>query len=118
MLYLTPNFAEKEMECPCCGFCDMDSDYMDNLQALRSVCNFGFKVNSAYRCKDYNTKVSSNSKGQHTTGEASDIHVTDRYKRFTMLKIATGMGYFKDIAIGDNFIHFGKGNVKNGIGIY
>ena len=118
MSNLTPNFTKKEMECPCCGDCNMSSNFMDNLQALRSVCGFGFKVNSAYRCDKYNAKVSSNTRGQHSTGEAVDISIKDRYKRFTILKVAIGMKYFKDIAIAKTFIHLGKGNVKNGIGVY
>ena len=42
----------------------------------------------------------------------------DRYRRFKLLKEAIGCEYFKDIAIAKTFIHLGKGNVKNGVGIY
>ena len=42
----------------------------------------------------------------------------DRYKRFNVLKEAVNNGYFKDIAIAKGFIHLGKGNTKNGIGVY
>jgi len=106
------------MQCPCCGECNMHEAYMEALQDVRTTCGFGFKVNSAYRCKAYNTKVSSNSKGQHTTGQAVDISMKDRYKRFKLLKEAIESGYFKDIAIAGGFIHLGKGNVNNGVGVY
>jgi uncharacterized protein YcbK (DUF882 family) len=66
----------------------MDEDFMEALQGIRTKCGFGFRVNSAYRCEIYNNKVSSNSKGQHTKGQAVDISIKDRYKRYTLLKEA------------------------------
>jgi len=118
MKKLTKNFTEKEMACPCCGKCSMDKEFMAVLQLLRSKCKFGFKVNSAYRCEEYNKKVSSNSRGQHATGQAVDISMKDRYKRFKFLREAIDSGFFLDIAIAKGFIHLGKGNKKNGIGVY
>ena len=115
---LTKNFSVKEMQCPCCGECEMDEAYMKALQDIRTTCGFGFKVNSAYRCGEYNAKVSKNTRGQHSTGEAVDISMKDRYKRFKLLKEAIESGYFKDIAIAGGFIHLGKGNTKNGVGVY
>ena len=35
-----------------------------------------------------------------------------------LLKEAIECGYFKDIAISVTFIHLGKGNVQNGVGVY
>ena len=118
MAKITKNFTTNEMQCPCCNACKMDNEFMNNLQEVRELCNFGFKVNSAYRCEIYNNKVSSNSRGQHAQGRAVDISIKDRYKRFLILKEAIAIGYFKDIAISKTFIHLGKGNVKNGVGVY
>ena len=118
MAKLTKNFSVEEMQCPCCNACNMDFQFMEELQRKRELCSFGFKVNSAYRCKEYNNKVSSNSKGQHATGHAVDIDMKDRYKRFKLLKEAIESMYFKDIAIAGGFIHLGKGNTTNGIGVY
>ena len=118
MINLTENFTVKEMECPCCGECKMDPVFMEALQAIRNLCGFGFKVNSAYRCDIYNNKISKNTKGQHSTGQAVDVSMRDRYKRFTLLKEAIACEYFKDIAISKTFIHLGKGNIKNGVGVY
>ena len=115
---ITKNFTTKEMRCPCCNKCDMDDEFMRNLQEVRTICGFGFRVNSAYRCEMYNNKVSSNTRGQHVAGQAADISMEDRYKRFSLLKEAIKCGYFKDIAIAKGFIHLGKGNVKNGVGVY
>ena len=118
MAKITKNFTTDEMKCPCCGACEMDDEFMSNLQDLRTICGFGFRVNSAYRCEEYNNKVSSNTRGQHATGQAVDISMKDRYKRFELIKEAIACGYFKDIAISKTFIHLGKGNVKNGVGVY
>ena len=49
MSKLTKNFTVNEMKCPCCGDCDMDQEFMENLQSLREICAFGFRINSAYR---------------------------------------------------------------------
>ena len=118
MAKITKNFSVKEMQCPCCSACNMDYEFMENLQEIRTICGFGFRVNSAYRCSEYNNKISKNTRGQHVTGYAVDISMKDRYKRFKLIREATASGYFKDIAIAKTFIHLGKGNVKNGIGVY
>ena len=118
MANITKNFTTDEMKCPCCGECEMDDGYMISLQDVRSRCGFGFRVNSAYRCEEYNNEVSKNTRGQHVTGQAVDISMKDRYKRFKLLKEAIESGYFKDIAVSKTFIHLGKGNIKNGLGIY
>ena len=118
MAKITKNFTTDEMKCPCCGACEMDSQFMATLQRIREQCGFGFRVNSAYRCEEYNNKISKNTRGQHITGEAVDISMKDRYKRFTLIYMAVDIDYFKDIAISKTFIHLGKGNVKNGVGVY
>ena len=118
MAKITKNFTVNEMKCPCCDKCNMDFEFMEELQRIRELCGFGFKVNSAYRCAKYNKKVSSNTRGQHATGHAVDISAKDRYKRFKLLKEVIQSGYFKDIAIAKTFIHLGRGNVKNGVGVY
>jgi uncharacterized protein YcbK (DUF882 family) len=118
MAKITKNFTTDEMKCPCCGECNMDEQFMANLQRVREQCGFGFKINSAYRCAEYNATVSKNTRGQHSTGEAADISMKDRYKRFQLLQKAIECEYFKDIAISGTFIHLGKGNVENGVGVY
>ena len=91
---------------------------MVRLQALRESCNFGFKINSGYRCEKHNSKVSKNSKGDHARGLAVDVSCDHRYKRAKILLYALNSRYFKDVAIDKGFIHLGKGKKKQGIGIY
>ena len=118
MSNITKNFTINEMKCPCCKECDMEQEFMENLQSLRELCAFGFKINSAYRCQKHNSSVSKNTRGQHAQGLAVDISMKDRYKRFALIKEAIICGYFKDIAISKTFIHFGRCNIKNGVGVY
>ena len=106
------------MKCPCCGECNMDDSYMADLQEIRTICEFGFKVNSGYRCKSHNAEVSKNSRNDHTLGKAVDIHMTRRYRRAKLLKYLLNSGYFNDIAIAKTFIHIGKGRDRSGVGVY
>lgn len=118
MANITKNFTEDELKCPCCSKVAMDSAYMANLQEIRELCAFGFKVNSGYRCDSHNAKVSKSSKNDHTRGRAVDIHMPDRYKRAKLLKYLLNSGYFNDVAIAKTFVHIGKGQSKAGVGVY
>ena len=118
MANITKNFTENELKCPCCGEIAMDGEYMAKLQEIRTLCAFGFKVNSGYRCESHNAKVSKNSQNDHTRGKAVDIHLTDRYKRAKLLKNLLNSGDFKDIAIAKTFIHIGRGKAAQGVGVY
>lgn len=115
---LTKNFTKAEVACPCCGECEMDMEFMNKLQIIRSHCGFGFKINSGYRCEKYNAEVSSNSMGDHARGLAVDVSIKDRYKRAKLLNIALNIGYFADIAIDKTFIHLGRGKTQQGVGVY
>jgi uncharacterized protein YcbK (DUF882 family) len=54
----------------------MDDGFMRRIVALRQSLSFPFVVSSAYRCPDYNDKVSTTGRdGPHTTGRAIDIQV-------------------------------------------
>ena len=115
-MHLRPNFTVEELSCPCCGECKMDNEFMDRLQDLREACGFGFKVTSGYRCEKHNEAVSKKSRGQHSMGLAVDISLTDRYNRRILFD--SDINYFRDIAIGDNFVHLGRGMNKRGLGVY
>ncbi len=115
---LSKNFQSSEFKCSHCGDTKMDKEFISKLQELRTLCNFPFKINSGWRCDEHNKKVSKNSRGDHVLGTACDVHCVDRYKRFSILQHAISLGYFKDIAISKTFIHLGRGNVKNGVGVY
>ena len=66
---------------------------MRKVEQLRSESPFPFPVTSAYRCPEYNEKVSSTGKdGPHTTGRAMDIGVS-REQAYDLIKWATIFGF-------------------------
>jgi uncharacterized protein YcbK (DUF882 family) len=89
----------------------MDPDFMDDLQALRSLSAFPFKITSAYRCPDHNAAVSSTGRdGPHTTGRAVDISIRGA-QAFKLVCHATAAG-FTGLGVnqkgGGRFIHIDK----------
>lgn len=117
-LKLTENFYESEFVCPCCNKQEMDKTFMIELQKIRNDYGYPMVPNSGWRCEKHNAEVSSNSAGDHPRGLAVDIKVKSRYFRAKLLKALLNNDYFKDLAIGDTFIHIGKGKTNQGIGVY
>ena len=80
---LTKNFSKSEFDCSC--GCDMPLGVLHNvqklanqLQVLRNVVGTAIKINSGYRCPDYNDNVVKGAKNsQHKLGKASDIVIAD-----------------------------------------
>ena len=80
---LTKNFSKSEFDCSC--GCKMPLGVLHNvqklanqLQELRNVVGSPIKINSGYRCPDYNDNVVKGAKNsQHKLGKASDIVIED-----------------------------------------
>lgn len=90
-----PNFSESEFRCHCgCGRADMDPDFLGKLQDMRDRARFPFRVNSGFRCPDYNEDISSTGRnGPHTTGHAADIGVAGEHA-YTFARLAYSVGMF------------------------
>lgn len=77
-------FTDKELQCKCgCGQNYMNTSFMYALDVLRERYGKPIVLSSAYRCPEYNDKVSSTGRtGPHTTGKAVDIvcRGTDAYE--------------------------------------
>tara|TARA_R100001086_G_scaffold131067_3_gene68078 strand:- start:4201 stop:4584 length:384 start_codon:yes stop_codon:yes gene_type:complete len=78
---ITKNFSKSEFDCNC--GCEMPEDILDNievhahnLQTIRDFLNKPIKINSAYRCPSYNSKIGGASKSEHKNGNASDLSVS------------------------------------------
>jgi len=79
---LTKNFSVSEFECNC-GSCSMDGEILKNvsqlakqLQILRDKIKKPIKINSGYRCENYNDNIVKGAKrSQHKFGKATDIVV-------------------------------------------
>jgi len=66
-------FSIQELQCPCCGRSNMQSSFLEKLDALREDCNFPFVISSAYRCEEHNKAVGGKSGSAHMQGRAVDI---------------------------------------------
>ena len=84
------NFTRAEMACKCgCGRADMVPEFMDKLQALRTLYGRPMVVTSAFRCIEHNIKVSSTgATGPHTTGRAVDIGIRGADAHALLLQVA------------------------------
>lgn len=87
-------FTDDELRCKCgCGQQRMQPDFMRKMDELRAKVGFPLPLTSAYRCSNYNAKVSSTGpNGPHTSGRAVDIAV-DRKQAYILLYEAMLMGF-------------------------
>lgn len=107
-------FNEKELTCPCgCGRKITDEEFIFQLNVARHKAGIPFKLNSKYRCKDYNAKVGGSKTSSHMKGLAVDISCTDSRKRFIIVQALMYAG-FDRIGIASNFIHVDNDKEKDG----
>jgi len=98
-------FKDAELACKCgCKTQKMDEEFMRKLENIRERVGKPFYVTSAYRCPEYNSKVSTTGKnGPHTTGKAIDIKADSRLK-YEIAQHAIKEGITR-IGIAKTFIH-------------
>ena len=103
---LTANFSEHEFSCPCgCVSPRPNLLLVNKLQLLRDFIG-PLKINSGYRCKEYNIQVKGNPNSQHLLYKAVDPSTKgwSGAKRFLLVSKAIELG-FTGIGIYENFIH-------------
>lgn len=101
-----PNFSEDELKCSHCGKLEMDVEFMDHIQELRTWYGKPMIVTSAYRCPDHPIEKAKETPGEHAQGLAIDIHVPTP----DFLKLSSkwhSMGYERVGWNPGSFIHFG-----------
>ena len=90
-------FKPEELKCNC-DDCysvgeEMSDTFMRKIEFIRGQLGFPFYVMSAYRCSQYNNKVSTTGlNGPHTTGRAMDIGVRGE-KAYELVKEAYLAGF-------------------------
>ena len=88
------HFSRSELQCHCgCGRCEMDAAFMVRLEQLRVAFGNPMHLSSAYRCPEYNARIShTGSHGPHTTGRAVDVLVSgeDAYR---LVQLALELGF-------------------------
>ena len=107
---MTPHFKTSELSCRCgCGRLP-NTEFMAKIERLRMRCGFPMPVSSAFRCPDYNAKVSSTGyAGPHTTGQAIDLAVSGKHAlelvRMALDSGFTGVGVKQHGPYEKRFIH-------------
>ena len=115
-------FSPAELMCKC-GHCDssgleMNNDFMQKIFIIREELGWPFIVSSAYRCPEYNDRISkSGLYGPHTTGNAIDILCFHK-RAFDLIKLApyhdiTGIGIYQKGAHISRFIHLDDLEAEN-----
>lgn len=86
---LTNNFSSSEFACPCCGKSEMDPQFMDRLQALRSEYGDTILIakGGGFRCENYDTSNSA-----HKEGKAADL-LYPRRNHYRLLQLAFKHGF-------------------------
>jgi zinc D-Ala-D-Ala carboxypeptidase len=106
-----PHFSRKELTCQCgCDHMEMDPEFMDRLESLRTIFDRPMRITSAFRCPNHNAQVSSTGfTGPHTTGKSVDVAVSGQ-QAHDLLALAihhnfTGLGISQRGPHNKRFIH-------------
>ena len=86
------NFSAKEFDCSHCGKNEMQPDFLQKLQALRSVYGKPMRVTSGYRCPAHPIEAKKAKPGAHASGCACDIGI-DGPDAHRLLKLAFAAGF-------------------------
>lgn len=69
------NFSESEFKCSHCGKVNMQPEFMEKLQMLRTAFAKPMRVTSGYRCPEHPIEARKATPGAHASGRAADIAV-------------------------------------------
>lgn len=111
------NFSKEEFDCKHTGKNEMQHEFMEKLQELRTIYGQPMRITSGFRDKTHPIEARKATSGAHTTGLACDIAV-DRGNAYRLLVIALELGFtgigiqqkgsgrfiHLDIAEGSNFL--------------
>ena len=86
------NVSAKEFDCSHCGKNEMQPDFLQKLQALRSVYGKPMRVTSGYRCPEHPIEAKKAKPGAHASGCACDIGI-DGADAHRLLKLAFAAGF-------------------------
>lgn len=100
---LSKNFSLAEFECSCgkCPFTLISMVHIERLQELRQSMGAPIKINSAYRCYEYNKSIGGAPYSQHCFGTATDISVENMRPKdlHSLCEDFDGVGLY------DTFVH-------------
>ena len=105
----SPHFALHELACRHCGASEMDEDFLDRLEELRTE-HYGrvMPLSSGYRCPEYNRSVSTTGPyGPHATGQAVDVRVFGA-AAYELVEAALRQGGWTGIGLNQRGAHLGR----------
>lgn len=109
-----PNFHPPEFFCPQTGQCAMDADFLDALQALRTVFGRPLVISSGYRSPTHPLEAGKSRAGSHALGCAVDVRLAgpDAYRLVALATSAAfagimfaGIGVKQHGAAARRFVH-------------
>ena len=107
---LYPNFSKEEFDCKFTGENDMQSEFMEKLQAIRIDFGKGMTITSGFRSKKHPIEAKKlHSRGEHTTGNCADVFCNTGSDRFKLIQLALKHGITR-IGVAKNFLHLGIGS--------
>lgn len=87
-----PNFIEDEFRCSHTGRVDMQPEFMERLQSLRTMIGAPLEITSGYRDVTHPVEAAKERGGVHTKGIACDI-ACDGRKAYLVVKFALALGF-------------------------
>ncbi len=87
-----PNFSKKEFDCRHTGLNNMQPEFMQKLQELRTRFGRPMRITSGYRHSTHPIERNKTISGAHQSGLACDIAI-DRKDAYELLRLAMEMGF-------------------------
>jgi len=113
---LSSNFNSNEFKCKCCGQLpntkEFHEEFIDRLQAARTIAGIRFDINSGYRCQNHNRAVGGAANSAHLKGLAADIEAKTDESRFKIIVALLSAGFTR-IGIAKTYIHADIDGDKN-----
>lgn len=88
-----PDFSEDEFRCKHTGRCEMDVEFMDLLQKIRSAYGKPMRITSGYRDPSHPIEAAKGglSRGEHTLGRCADVAI-EGFEAVVLLQYALALG--------------------------
>lgn len=104
-----PNFSPAEFACKHTGKCQMQAEFLERLQALRTEFGRSMRITSGYRHPTHPVEARKlHSNGEHTKGACADIACDNGADRYRLVQLALKHGFTR-IGVAKTFLHLGIG---------
>lgn len=104
-----PDFRQAEFSCRHTGENNMQHEFMEKLQAIRTEYKKPMHITSGFRSVKHPLEArKSHSNGEHTQGNCADIACTTGQDRFRLIELALKHGITR-IGVAKTFLHLGIG---------